>query len=247
MNINRHAGHGPFGNHRGFGPEFQGEGDGPGGPGGRGGKGGRGPGGRGPGFGGFGPGRPFGPRGRGRAGGPEAPDASDAAGWFAGRLPSDWFVGAPTVIVDRDEILIIGELPALEKASGEQDAASTAAAEAGRISRFRDDTREQRIEIARQGQFRYGREISWGARLGNSEELFTTASVPVMTRLRQPERQILDTLVDSGVARSRSDALVWAIRLVGEHADDWLGELRSAMEEVNRLRNEGPDLGSPSA
>ena len=116
-------------------------------------------------------------------------------------------------------------------------------AEAGRIARFREDTREARIESARQGQFRYGREISWGAKLGGSEELFTTASVPVMTRLRQPERQVLDTLVDSGVARSRSDALVWAIRLVGDHADEWLGDLRSAMEEVNRLRSEGPDLG----
>jgi hypothetical protein len=145
------------------------------------------------------------------------------------------------VTVDRDEVLIVGELPPLETTT--DDAAATAAAEAGRISRFREDTREARIEIARQGQFRYGREISWGARLGGSEELFTTASVPVMTRLRQPERQILDTLVDSGVARSRSDALVWAIRLVGDHADEWLGDLRSAMEEVNRLRTEGPDLG----
>ncbi|MET3806685.1 Arc/MetJ-type ribon-helix-helix transcriptional regulator [Nakamurella sp. UYEF19] len=230
----------------GFGPEFEGEGDGPRGEGGRGrgGKGGgrgRGPG-FGPGFGGHG-GRPFGPRGRGRGGSPEAPDASDAAGWFAGRLPSDWFVGTPTVTVDREEVLIVGELPALETTTEKQDAAAVAAAEAGRIARFREDTREARIEIARQGQFRYGREISWGAKLGGSEELFTTASVPVMTRLRQPERQILDTLVDSGVARSRSDALVWAIRLVGDHADEWLGELREAMEQVNRLRNEGPDLG----
>lgn len=171
------------------------------------------------------------------------PDASDAAGWFAGRLPSDWFVGAPTVTVDRDEILIVGELPPLPTSTEKLDDAADAAAEAGRIARFREDTREARVEIARQGQFRYGREISWGARLGGSEELYTTASVPVMTRLRQPERQILDTLVDSGVARSRSDALVWAIRLVGEHAEDWLGELRSAMEEVNRLRTEGPGLG----
>ncbi len=224
----------------GFGPEFEGgEGEGPRGRGGPGGRGGRG---RGPGFGGFGPGgRPFGPRGRGRGGAPEAPDASDAAGWFAGRLPSDWFVGSPSVTVDRDEVLIVGELPPLETTT--DDVAATAAAEAGRISRFREDTREARIEIARQGQFRYGREISWGAKLGGTEELFTTASVPVMTRLRQPERQILDTLVDSGVARSRSDALVWAIRLVGDHADEWLGDLRSAMEEVNRLRTEGPDLG----
>ncbi len=205
---------------------------------GRGGGGGRG---RGPGFGGYGPGRGFGPRGRGRGGAPEAPDASDAAAWFAGRLPDDWFTGAPTVTVDRDEVIIVGELPPLTEEFA--DEAARAAAEAGRIARFREDTREQRIEIARQGQHRYGREISWGARLGSSEELFTTLSAPVMTRLRQPERQILDTLVDSGVARSRSDALVWAVRLVGENADAWLGDLRAAMQEVNRLRDQGPDLG----
>lgn len=245
MNTHSHHVRGPFGSHGApaFGPEFEGGGEGEG-PRGRGGKGGRG---RGEGFGGgggFGPyGRSFGPRGRGRGGAPEAPDASDAGGWFAGRLPSDWFTGAPAVTVDRDEILIVGELPPLETSTEKQDAAATAAAEAGRIARFREDTREARIEIARQGQFRYGREISWGARLGTSEELFTTASVPVMTRLRQSERQVLDTLVDSGVARSRSDALVWAIRLVGDHADEWLGDLRSAMEEVNRLRSKGPDLG----
>jgi len=113
----------------------------------------------------------------------------------------------------------------------------------GMVQRFREDTREHRIEIARQGQHRYGRDVSWGARLGGTQELFTTLSAPVMTRLRQPERQILDTLVDSGVARSRSDALVWAVRLVGQNADAWLGDLRTAMEEVNRLRNQGPDLG----
>ncbi len=203
---------------------------------GRGGKGGRGAGFGGP----FGPGRGFGPRGRGRGGAPDAPDASDAAAWFAGRLPGDWFTGAPTVTVDRDEILVVGELPALTDEF--DDDAARAAAESGRIARFREDTRQARMEIARQGQFRYGRAVSWGASLGGTEELFTTLSAPVMTRLRQPERQILDTLVDAGVARSRSDALVWAVRLVGEHADTWLGELRAAMEEVNRLRGEGPDL-----
>lgn len=214
------------------------EGPGPekgrGGPGHHGGRGRGGP--------GFGPGRGFGPRGRGRGGAPETPDASDAEGWFAGRLPGEWFTGTPTVTVDRDEILIVGDLPPLsDDVAG--DAAAKAAAEAGRIARFREDTREQRIDIARQAQHRYGRDISWGARLGDTEELFTTLSAPVMTRLRQPERQILDTLVDAGVARSRSDALVWAVRLVGEHADAWLGELREAMESVNRLRTEGPDLG----
>jgi hypothetical protein len=224
-----------------FGPEGpEGEGGGPRGRGGRGfgpGHHGGGPGGRrGPGFGpGFG-----GPRG-GRGRGADVPDASDAPGWFAGRLPTDWFTGRPTVTVDRDEILVVGELPALDGVEG--DAATVAAAESGRISRFREDTREQRIEIARQAQFRYGREVSWGAKLGTTEELFTTASVPVMTRLRQPERQILDTLVDAGVARSRSDAVVWAVRLVGEHAQEWLGELRDAMEQVSKVREQGPDLG----
>lgn len=184
---------------------------------------------------GFGPG--FGPR----RGAPEAPETDDAAGWFAGRLPSDWFIGAPTVTVDRDEILVVGELPPLTDAPAEP--AARAAAEAGRIARFREDTRAQRMEIAQQGQFRYRREVSWGARIGGTEELFTTASVPVMTRLRQPERLVLDTLVDAGVARSRSDALVWAVRLVGEHAQDWLTELRAAMEEVTKVRDKGPDLG----
>ncbi len=196
--------------------------------------------GRGPGGPAFGPGRGFGPRGRGRGGYPEAPDASDAPGWFAGRLPGDWFVGAPDVRTDRDEIIVVGQLPELTEEFA--DDAARAAAESGRISRFREDTREQRMEIARQAQHRYGREISWGARLGQTEELFTTLSAPVMTRLRQPERQVLDTLVDAGVARSRSDALAWAVRLVGENADNWLGDLRQAMEEVNRLREAGPDL-----
>ena len=61
-----------------------------------------------------------------------------------------------------------------------------------------------------------------------------------MTRLRQPERAVLDTLVDAGVARSRSDALAWSVKLVGEHADTWLAELREAMAEVDKLRAKGP-------
>ncbi|HJQ48529.1 MAG TPA: hypothetical protein VJ870_19725 [Amycolatopsis sp.] len=171
----------------------------------------------------------------------EAPSADDAAGWFAGRLPDDWFTGTPDITVDREEIIIVGDLPPLGETF--DDDAARAAAESGRISRFREDTREHRIEIARQAEHRYQRKVAWGARIGDTEELFTTLSVPVMTRLRQPERRVLDTLVDSGVARSRSDALAWAVRLVGEHADSWLGELREAMSKVDDLRAQGPDLG----
>jgi hypothetical protein len=171
----------------------------------------------------------------------EVPSADDAQAWFGGRLPDDWFTRTPDVTVDREEIVIVGDLPALTEEYA--DEAARAAAEAGRISRFREDTRDRRIEIARQAEHRYQRKVAWGARIGGTEELFTTLSAPVMTRLRQPERLVLDTLVDSGVARSRSEALAWAVRLVGQHADAWLGELREAMSKVDDLRSKGPDLG----
>jgi hypothetical protein len=182
-------------------------------------------------------------RGVGRPGGwqqADLPPADDAAGWFAGRLPDGWFTGTPEVTVDRDEILVVGTLEAPTVEGG--DAAAVGAAEAGRISRFREDTREERIAIAREAEHRYGRKVAWGAVAGGTRQLFTTLSAPVMTRLRQPERQVLDTLVDAGVARSRSEALAWCVRLVGEHADSWLTDLRQAMGAVDRLRAQGPDV-----
>ncbi len=187
-------------------------------------------------------------RGPGRGGWQQAdlPGADDAQAWLQGRLPDEWFTGSPEVTVDREEIVIVGELPPVEGEFADTEAgrADRAAAVAGRISRFRESTREERIEIARQAEHRYQRKVAWGARLGDTVELFTVASVPVMTRLRQPERIVLDTLVDSGVARSRSDALAWAVRLVGQHADEWLGELREAMAKVDELRAKGPTSGS---
>ena len=172
---------------------------------------------------------------RGRRGGwqvADLPDASSASEWFHGRLPEAWF-SAVDVTVDREEILVVGTLAA--------DDVSGAEAE-GRISRFRSETRAERIEVALEAQERYQRKVSWGVRLGDTEVLFTHVAAPGMTRLRQPERRVLDTLVDAGVARSRSDALAWSVRLVGEHADEWLGQLRDAMAEVDKLRGEGPVL-----
>ena len=189
---------------------------------------------------GRGPGR-RGPRGRGfgRPGGwqnVDLPPADDAQAWFEGRLPSDWFRDV-TVTVDREEITVLGTLA--------DETTDDGAAAEGRISRFRAETRATRMEIADEAQARYQRKVSWGARLGDTEALFTHISVPVMTRLRQPERQVLDTLVDAGVARSRSEALAWAVRLVGEHAESWLSDLRGAMEHVDKLRAAGPNLGEP--
>ncbi len=183
--------------------------------------------------------------GGGRGGWQQAdlPSTDDVTAWFAGRLPDGWFTGTPDVTADKDEIVVVGDLPALTEEYPDTDAgrADRAAADAGRISRFREQTRDERIEIAQQAEGRYHRKVAWGARIGGTAELFTTASVPVMTRLRQPERIVLDTLVDAGVARSRSDALAWAVRLVGRHADDWLSELRAAMTRVDDLRAGGPD------
>ncbi|WP_035303633.1 hypothetical protein [Actinokineospora inagensis] len=166
--------------------------------------------------------------------------SDDIAAWFSGRLPDEWFTATPDITVDREEILIVGTLPALTDEYA--DDAARAAAESGRISRWRESTRDDRIEIARQAEHRYRRKVAWGARQGGTTELFTTLSIPVMTRLRQPERLILDTLVDAGVARSRSDALAWTVRLVGKHAETWLADLRQAMSKVEDLRSQGPDL-----
>ena len=207
---------------------------------------GAGQGGRGPGRGPRGAGRPGpggGPEGRGRGRGfgrpggwqqGDLPNADDAQKWFVGRLPDGWF-DEVDVTVDREEITVIGTLAGV-------DAGTDAAEAEGRISRFRAETREQRIAIAQEAEGRYGRTISWGARVGDGTALFTHLAVPVMTRLRQPERAVLDTLVDAGVARSRSDALAWSVKLVGEHADTWLSELREAMAEVDKLRAKGPEV-----
>jgi hypothetical protein len=160
-------------------------------------------------------------------------------GWLTGRLPGDWFEAEAEITRDREETLVVGrigppQLPA------ETSAEERGAAEAGRITEFRERTRDQRMQIARELEHASGRKVAWGAVCGDTRVLFTTLSVPVMTRLRQPERLVLDTLVDSGVARSRSEALAWCVRLVGQHAEDWLAQLRTAMEGVEKVRTQGP-------
>ena len=189
--------------------------------------------------------------------------AEQIRGWFLGRLPEGWFTDQPEIVVDREEISVIGQLPPVragdqEPAAAESAAdggAETAAAEegagaggdaeqdaiaAGRSRRFREETREARIAIAREAERLFGRKVSWGVVSEDRKVRFTTLSVPVMTRLRQAERRVLDTLVEAGVARSRSDALAWCVRLVGEHEDSWLTSLRGALRRVEEVRAEGP-------
>ncbi|EIV95613.1 hypothetical protein [Frankia sp. QA3] len=201
-----------------------------------------------------------GPRGRGygrpgdRA---ETVPAQDAPDWFAAHVPAGWFTGPPAVVVDRDEITVVGELhtedplrPGTPQSGTPQSgtphsegvalSAGRDMDAAARIRRFRERTRDERIAIAAEAERRYGRKVAWGVTVGGTSELFTVLSVPVMTRLRQPERQVLDTLVESGVARSRSEALAWCVRLVGENSDTWLRQLREALEQVEKIRSEGP-------
>lgn len=158
--------------------------------------------------------------------------------WFGERLPAEWTETAPEVSVDREEITVVLTLPTPETPEG--DDAAKAEAVAGRIARWRAETRDRRIGVAREAEHRFGRKVAWGVVCGGRRELFTHLAVPVMTRLRQPERQVLDTLVDAGVARSRAHALAWCVRLVGDNAETWLADLRTAMAEVEKVRSTGP-------
>jgi hypothetical protein len=172
-------------------------------------------------------------------------DRAKLQAWFAGQLPDGWFVGPPEVTLDNDEILVVGAIqpPALGADASDE---AKREAEAARIERFREDTRDQRMRIAEDAQQKFRRRVSWGAVCGETRRHFTTTSVPVMTRLRMPERGVLDTLIDAGVARSRSDALAWCVRLVGRNEADWITELRSAFEHVENVRAQGPKSARPA-
>lgn len=143
--------------------------------------------------------------------------------WFADRIPDDWFVDPVDVLVDRDEILVIGVLG---------DGVSPTA--------FRELTRDQRVAIATIAERSFERTVTWAVRVGDDLVRFTTVSVPVMTRLRIHERQVLDLLIDGGIARSRSEALAWCVRLVAQNQGEWLSELRDAAERMAEIRGRGP-------
>ena len=166
----------------------------------------------------------------------------ELAGWFAGTIPADLYSAPPQISGDRDEVLIVGAVADVELPEGSSDAAQ-AAARSARIARFRHETRGQRMTVAREAERLFGRKVSWGAECGGVRELFTTLGVPVMTRLRLSERAVLDTLIDAGVARSRSEALAWCVALVARHQDDWIKSLRDALTKVEEARAQGPQLG----
>lgn len=176
---------------------------------------------------------------------PSGPEQERLIGaWFSGRVPEGWFEGSPTIEIDGDEILVVGALPPpqLAETAGEDE---VRVAEQARISGFREETRGARVRIAEEAQPAFMRTVSWGAECGGSRVHFTTAGVPAMTRLGMRDRRVLDTLIDAGVAGSRSQALAWCVRLVGQHEAEWIDELRGAMAKVQEVRNRGPRSGDP--
>jgi hypothetical protein len=161
------------------------------------------------------------------------PTPGEPAAWFSDRMPAEWCHHGLEVIADSDEVLVV--------LSPDLDPNAPAVVEA-----FRATTRDRRMELAGAAEAAFGAKVSWGVRLGETLQLFTTASVPVMTRLRLPERRVLDTLIDAGVARSRSDALAWCVRLVGRNEREWIAELREAFRHVEEVRGKGPRSTRPA-
>ncbi len=166
---------------------------------------------------------------------------AEITAWFANRVPDDWFVNPLDITADRDEILVTGALaePELDDDASEDDAALAAAL---KINEFREATRDERMTIADEAQALFQRKVSWGAGSAERRVLFTHLGIPVMSRLRLPERDALDTLVKAGVARNRSDALAWCVRFVRKDQGDWLSDLRGAFTAVDEAREKGPSV-----
>ncbi|MDE0802760.1 MAG: hypothetical protein OSA99_05480 [Acidimicrobiales bacterium] len=167
--------------------------------------------------------------------------AKDITGWFRGRVDDGWFT-ALDVLLDKEEILVLGTLATPQLGEGERDDDARRVAASARINGFREDTRDRRIVIANEAEHLFGKKVSWGARCDGLERRFTVANVPVMTRLLMDERRVLDTLIDAGIARSRSEALAWCVKLVGDNQAEWIDALRTALADVEKIRAEGPSV-----
>ncbi len=102
----------------------------------------------------------------------ETQKLDEVKGWFAGRLPDDWFAGAPSVSADDQQITVLGNLAGADVPEGSA-AELRAGAEAGRIARFREHTRGYRIAVAQEAEHRFGLPVTWAAKCGGTELTFT--------------------------------------------------------------------------
>jgi hypothetical protein len=95
-------------------------------------------------------------------------ELSSIKGWFAGRLPDGWFTGVEIAVED-DQIVVLGTLPELNIGSTPEEKEGAAA---GRIARFREETRGERIGIAQEAEERFHKYVTWGAKLNDVTKRF---------------------------------------------------------------------------
>lgn len=154
--------------------------------------------------------------------------------WLAARLPEALLAAPPRLALYDDELVAVLSPLVPELESDDED--QRRGHERALIARLREETRPLRMRLAAELQPLLGRPVAWGMRLGGSEALFSTRTVPVMTRLNRREREVLDTLVATGVADTRSAALAYCVRVFASEHDDWLGEARAVAEQAQQVR-----------
>ena len=160
--------------------------------------------------------------------------------WLQQQIPAALQAAPPQVRLYPDELVIVLDIAA--------PADADASARQALIAQQRENTRGLRMQIADEVQRRSGLPVAWGMRAGDLEVLFTTRTMPVMTRLGRAEREVLDTLVAAGVADTRSSALAYTVRAFAAEHGEWLSEVREAIAEVERVRSRlkvRPRRGAP--
>ncbi|MCG8351634.1 MAG: hypothetical protein MI924_28030 [Chloroflexales bacterium] len=154
--------------------------------------------------------------------------------WLQSKLPATLTAMPPRIKIYSDEVVIVlypNEAPMPD------DSIDQRSAEQALIAYQRELTRSLRMRLADEIQKKLRLPVAWGMRIGESEVLFTTRTIPVMTRLGRIERDVLDTLVAAGVAETRSSALAYTVRaFAAEHAD-WLAEVSQVIEQVRQVRS----------
>ncbi|NJN15211.1 MAG: hypothetical protein HC822_02345 [Oscillochloris sp.] len=147
------------------------------------------------------------------------------------RLPEELRIAPPIIQRYEDELLIM-----LTIAPPETPGDDPLRAAQQQIAVQRESSRKLRMQLAAEIQRAVGLPVAWGMRVGDVEVLFTSRTVPVMTRLNRLERDVLDTLVAAGVADTRSSALAYVVRTFALEHGSWLEEVRGAIAEVSRVR-----------
>lgn len=172
-------------------------------------------------------------------------DAETIQQWFESHMDEEWASEGVEITADEDEILVVTKISSSPEEELPEDSDEKEAALKRNVRQFRKSTRQSRMSIAAQAQEIFERKVSWGAQAGDSTYLFTHVAVPAMTRLRINERSVLDTLVNAGVAGSRSEALAWCVRFVSKNEQNWLSDLRDAFRAVEKVRQDGPSRDNP--